>query len=378
MKILIAIMAVIIAVLFFTLNRENLEEHPHEHHQEGVVHLSDEQIQAAGIQLESAASRTLEPTLKKSAKISFHPDRIVHVLTTERGKAKKAYKNVGDPVKKGEALARIQSQAIGEKKTAFLLALNKHKKAKEAFERNQELFEKKILSIDDFRTLETDHFEAAAQLEMAKQELFSLGLTLKEILAIEETSPADLQTLTIRAPINGIILERHLTLGENIDTTEPIFVIANLSKLWVEIPFFPSELSAVHRGQKVRIQGIETPLISLIPQVGQESYLAKGIAAIDNPHGQLLPGALIAVEIVLENHPATVAIEKQAVQMLDGKPHVFIETQEGFMPREVTLGVEDSRFVEVVAGLDPGEKYTAKQAFILKADLGKEDIEHDD
>lgn len=365
-------------IFYFSLTKEATEEHhlPHDSLHDLGVHLSEEQIKEAGIELAQVKNETLQPSLKKSAKISLHPDRIVHILANERGKALMAYKNVGDSVKAGEPLALIQGQAIGEKKTSFKIALNKQMQAEESFERHQELFEKKIISIDDFKTSEADRFETAAQLELAKQELLALGLTLEEISNIKNS--ADLQKLYIRSPMEGIILDRHITLGENIDTTDPIYVMANLSKLWIEIPFFPSELSLVQKGQMVLINKVKTPLISLIPQVGQESYLAKGIAEVDNSQGLFLPGALIQVEILLEEHPAKLAVQKDAIQILEGKPHVFIETEKGFIPREVTLGAEDDKYVEIIAGLDAGEKYTAKQAFILKADLGKEDVADDD
>lgn len=388
MKIVIALMVLVILYLGFMLRPSSHPETPSESastpkpENEAKVVLSQAQIDRAGIKIERVSSALLTPSLKKLAKITFHPDRIVHVLASERGKAQEAYKNVGDLLKKGEALARLSSQAIGEKKTTFLIALNKQTKAEEAFKRSQELFDKHIISLDDYKTAETERHETQAQLEMTKQELAAMGLPMYEILALQKAPVETLQQLYIRSPIEGIVLERHFTLGENIDTTEPIYVIANLSKLWVEIPFFPSELAVVARNQEVLLEGQnegqKTHLMSLIPQVGQESYLAKGIAEVDNANGTLLPGSLVNVEIKLSTHQAPVAIKKEAIQILEGKPHVFIASEQGFIPREVTLGQEDDQFVEVLAGLEVGEPYTTKRAFLLKADLGKGDVADDD
>ena len=379
-KALIPLALVVVVAVYFLSTKvatsEPTEPHSHEHSHQ--LRLTDEQRKEAGIEVKEAAHVTLHPLLKKTGKLSLHPDRIVHVLANVHARASKGYKNVGDPVKKGEPLARLLSPEMGEKKNNFLSALRKQTKTEEAFKRSEELFSKQIISLDDYKSLEADHLDAVATLELSKQELAAFGLSLDEIHEIGKGSSEELQKVMIRSPIDGVVLERHMTVGENIDTTSPIYVLADLSKLWVEIPLFPSEFELVHRGSPIKLQGQITKLLSLSPQVGQESYLAKGIAEIDNSDGRFLPGAIVSVEIELGTVAASIAIEKEAIQTLEGKPHVFIVTEEGFTPREVTLGAEDDAYIEIVAGLDVGEHYTSKHAFILKADLGKEAIEHDD
>lgn len=104
---------------------------------------------------------------------------------------------------------------------------------------------------------------------------------------------------------------------------------------------------------------------------------AKAIAELDNQEGKWRPGTFVQAEIATETKEAPIVIVKEAVQVIEGKPVVFLESPEGFQMHEVEIGASDSKNIEVISGLNFGDKYAATQTFLLKADLGKDSVEDD-
>jgi cobalt-zinc-cadmium efflux system membrane fusion protein len=118
-------------------------------------------------------------------------------------------------------------------------------------------------------------------------------------------------------------------------------------------------------------------ITGIIPPLSEDSPIAVAIVDLENK-AEAGAGQVRNVSILLENLPVKLAVEKEAIQTLDNKPHLFIKNDKGLVKREVSLGSRDDSFVEITAGLEENEIYTSKNSFILKADLGKEDVEDDD
>ncbi len=121
----------------------------------------------------------------------------------------------------------------------------------------------------------------------------------------------------------------------------------------------------------------ESRLEGVLPHIENELAL-KGFALVKNEDHRLYPGSYIDLDIVLSELYAPLAVEQEAVYEMEGKPHVFVKKDGGFEAREIEIGNQDDQYVEVISGLEPNEIYCSKNAFRIKADMGKEDVEHDD
>lgn len=203
-----------------------------------------------------------------------------------------------------------------------------------------------------------------------------------DVLAVIESSgtlaPYSMQTL-----IAGVILAKRLTIGEAIDQERQAFVVADLSRVWIDLAVYQNALGRVAMGQRVRIQSVnegpdaEGEISYLTPSVDQVTRTATARVVLDNPQRKFLPGMFVTA-YTMEPDVAALAVPRDAIQPFNGRPCVFVETPTGFVPRFVSLGREGKSRVEVVAGLAHGERIAAKNTFLLKAELEKAEAEEED
>jgi cobalt-zinc-cadmium efflux system membrane fusion protein len=198
-----------------------------------------------------------------------------------------------------------------------------------------------------------------------------------QVLATIE-SDESMSSYQVKTLISGTVISKHITLGEAVSRERDTFVIADLTTVWVDVTLYQRDLDRVRNGQTATIyvghgRSKDSGAISYItPVVDEATRTATARIVLANEHGRWRPGMFVTAEILIERADVDIAIPKTALQMLDEHPVVFVESDEGFEAREVTLGREGSQLVEVLSGLAPGERYVSKGGFTLKAELGKE------
>jgi cobalt-zinc-cadmium efflux system membrane fusion protein len=201
-----------------------------------------------------------------------------------------------------------------------------------------------------------------------------------DILAVIESSES-LARYELKTLIAGTVIEKHLTLGEAVDREEQAFVIADLATVWVDLSVYQKDLLHVRTGQAVHIGGgpglpEATGTISYItPIVDQPTRTATARVVLPNPEGIWRPGMFVNAH-ALDPVPADIVVPRSAMQLVEQAPVVFVQTEDGFEPRPITIGRAGDTHVEIVQGLDPGERYVATNSFLLKAELGKSEAGH--
>ncbi len=202
-----------------------------------------------------------------------------------------------------------------------------------------------------------------------------------EVLAVIESSES-LATYQLTTAIDGVGIDKHLSRGEAIDREKGAFVVADLTNVWVDLAVYQKDLDNVSRGQAVRISaGKEVPpadgTISYItPTVDAPTRTATARVVLANGDGRWRPGMFVTAR-VLAPVQASLVVPLSAIQTFEGSPVVFVETPNGFVPRPVTLGVRGETQVAVLSGLEPGQRYVTSKSFLLKAELGKGEAEHE-
>jgi membrane fusion protein, heavy metal efflux system len=201
-----------------------------------------------------------------------------------------------------------------------------------------------------------------------------------ETLAVIESNES-LRSYSVIAPLSGVVTERSANPGEQAGD-KPLFTVADLSTVWVELALFPRDVSKVRVGQGVRVKGTDPTLVA----DGKVVYVAPfGSAAnqtlsarvlLDNAGRRWSPGLNVTAEVTLAQTTVPLAIRSSAVQNLESRDVVFVVDDDGFEPRPVRLGRGDGETTEVVDGLAAGDRYAAHNSFILKAELGKGSAEH--
>ncbi len=179
----------------------------------------------------------------------------------------------------------------------------------------------------------------------------------------------------LRAPFDGRVIEKHLTLGEKLSDDSDAFTIADLSSVWADLAVYQKDLSHVKKGMNVSISaGAGMPkangvIAYMAPIVDEATRTALARVVLANPNGDWRPGLFVNAEISIGQKSAPVVIPKSAVQRIGETPVVFLDTSAGFKPVPVSLGRSNTTYVEVSAGLAVGQRYVTQGAFELKAKI---------
>lgn len=345
-----------------------------------TIVMDDERIKLAEIELRQAGPAPIARRLMVPGTIVPDAGRVSHVSVKLSGTVAELRKNLGDDVVKDEVLAVLESREVADAKSEYLAARLSNELQQDLTARDKSLWEGRAVP-------EQQHIKsrnAAAQTEMrlgiARQKLMALGVQDTEITALLQAPDGTLRSQNIRAPISGRIAERKVELGtavgrDNLETE--IFVIVDLSRVWVELSVSSTDLPLVKEGQPVEItlRGVAEAGLAKIgfvsPLLDKDTRAARVVASLANPDGRWRPGSFVTAAVAIERRDVSVAVPFAAVQTVDDRKAVFVRTKEGFEKRNVVLGRRDGSLVEVVSGLAAGDTVAASNTFSLKAELSK-------
>lgn len=179
----------------------------------------------------------------------------------------------------------------------------------------------------------------------------------------------------LTAPFDGTIIEKHIVRGELVGPESTVYVLADLSSVWVDLQVYPKDLGAIKTGQHVIISTDSVVsdvrgVISYVgPIVGAESRTVLARVVLSNDSGTFRPGLFVTAKVSSSTTEAKVVIPKNAIQSLEGKKCVFVKEAHGFEPVFITLGLETNNQVEILSGLVSGQEYVTEGAFTLKSQI---------
>jgi cobalt-zinc-cadmium efflux system membrane fusion protein len=361
-------------------------EHGHESGEKGHddpglkrIELSEEMLANAGIELAAAAPGQVAVTLELPGEVALNAERMAHVTPRIGGTVREVKRQLGDHVTKGEVLASLDSKELAEMQRDVLATKERLTLAENNFRRAESLWNEKISAEKDYLAAKNQLAEAQIEHRSAAQKM-----------AAAAGSGARGIGLALIAPLDGTIIEKHISIGEVLDDSTQAFVIADLSLLWVQVTVYAKDLSRVKVGQatRVRAEGIDEPAVGKITYlgrvVGEETRTATARVELENAGAAWRPGLFVTAEVAIDEVAAAVSVLDAAVQRFDGREVVFVRSKEGFEARPVKIGRRGfggdagrAAVVEVLAGVAAGETYAAKNSFILKAELGKSEAGHD-
>jgi cobalt-zinc-cadmium efflux system membrane fusion protein len=363
------------------------ERHDH-HHDESAIKLSDQQIAAAGIETEEARGGVLSRRRFVPGLVTPSGDRIARVAVRLLGTVVELRKRLGDPVEKNEVVAVIESREVADAKSEYLATRLSDDLQQTLFARATSLWQQgKIISENEYLRARTVAQDARVKFDTARQKLFTLGLSEEQIAALPNQPAASLRLQEVRSPITGRVAERRVDLGGLVGREgqeSELYVVVDLSELWVDLAVALTDLPAIREGQEITIAvgatGERTParIIFVSPLLDRDTRAARVVASFANPNQVFRPGSFVTAEIPLSKDDAEVVVPKTALQTIEGDRVVFVRNEHGFEVRKVTIGREDDRAVEIVSGLSVGERIAVTNTFTLKAELGKAEAEHQD
>ncbi|MFT4570297.1 MAG: cobalt-zinc-cadmium efflux system membrane fusion protein [Hyphomicrobiaceae bacterium] len=219
---------------------------------------------------------------------------------------------------------------------------------------------------------------------VVKQSLKRLGDRVKkgELVAVVQSNES-LQSYEVRTPIDGTIIKKHVTVGEFVAEGDDIYVVADLSSVWVDLNVYRQDFSRLALGQRVILdagEGMEKvegsiDYISPFGAANSQTMLAR--MELPNPDGSWRPGLFVTGELVIEEAEVPVAVKASALQTLRDWTVVFLREGNSFEATPIETGRQDAEWVEVLSGVQAGRQYVTTNSFIVKAELGKAGATHD-
>jgi len=336
-----------------------------------------------GFETEGAGPGTVISVLELPGEIALNADMVSHVIPRVAGVVLESRKNLGDTVKKGETIAVIDSRDLGEAKSRYLVAVEREKLANYNFERVQRLWEAQTVAEKEFLISKKLYLEEKIELTAAGRKLLALGLSKQDLGNLSNEDDSTLTHFVIRAPFDGVITKKHLSQGEWAKEDAEIYVIADLSSVWVEVIVYAKDIDSVHLNQKAtvktdsyRLEALGT--VSYVgPLVGEDTRTAKARIVIPNPDGKWRPGLFAKVELVRHNASPPLVVRNEAIQTFQNKSVVFVQYDDQYEARPVTVGRSNDKFSEILRGLSAGERYVTNNSFVLKAEMGKVGMSHE-
>lgn len=194
-------------------------------------------------------------------------------------------------------------------------------------------------------------------------------------------SNESLQSYKVKAPIGGIILRQDIQLGMATGD-DPLFVIADLSQVWVELDIFARDIREVKPGQSVTIETLDGASLSgeidwIAPLAAHASQSVQARVIVANPDGKLRPGQFVRGRVVVAEHAVALAVRQSAIQRFRDFQVVFARFGETYEVRMLEPGRKNSEWVEVLGGLEPGTEYVTGNSYLIKADIEKSGASHD-
>ncbi|MCP2618986.1 efflux RND transporter periplasmic adaptor subunit, partial [Candidatus Aminicenantes bacterium AC-335-A11] len=323
-------------------------------------------------------------TIRVTGEVTFNEYQVAHIVPVVSGIVKTIYKVLGDPVRKNELLAILDSTEFGEAKSEYLKAKKEMEIAKKNYEREKRLFEEaRITTETELLEAERIYKKAQAELMVAERRLHFLGLTDEDLSRIESENGAEITQFPIRSPIAGTIVEMHLAKGEFVESTKDIYLIADLSKVWVVADIYEKDLAKVFKAKRAHISVKAYPDREFIGKIfyisdimDKNSRTIKVYIEVPNQEGLLEPGMFARVEIPVMERRDVLAVPKEAVLSRTNTTIVFVEKKPGeYHRREIITGLKYNGWIEVIDGLREGEVVVTQGNFLLLSELEKSKFE---
>lgn len=353
----------------------------HDHSEDEIAHelvveLCQEDALRYGIEVGSAGNGQLKIRITVPGEIKVNEDRMAHIVPRVSGIVQAVNKTLGDTVKQGEVMAVIESRELADIKTAYLASLGRLEVAKLTLEREEKLRKQEISSEQDYIDAKNSFAEAKINTLSAEQKLRAMGFKQVYLDKLPEEPKEKLTSFEIKAPFEGNIIDKHLTLGELVKDESPAFIVADLDTVWVDLQVHQKDIALVKKGQQVTISSQHLPdtlgTISYVePVLNQKTRTALTRVILDNSSGQFRPGTFVSAVVLIEKLDSKVIVDKDTIQQIDDVPHVFVLDDHGYEARPVTVGRVNRNKAEIISGLDIGEEIVTKNSFRLKAELKK-------
>ena len=328
------------------------------------IKVTAQAIQSAGIGVTTINAGGLSSEILAQGTVVVTPGGQAILTARAAGAVTRIYKGLGDPVKAGEILALIESRDAGQisadragaKARATLAQLN--------LAREKSLYEQKVSPRIDYEQAQAEASAAQAELRRTDAAAGAAHVT------------GDGHSVAVVSPIAGRITGNTVTLGAFVQPETELFRVADPNLIQIEAAISAADTQRITAGDRAVIEMpdgaiIEARVRSVTPSLNAETRAAT--AVLDVVGGQIQPGLSVRARLfpAITSQSTAIVVPDEAVQSVNGRDVVFVRTKDGFTATPVTVGQRSAGRAEITGGLTSGQSIATRNAFYLKAELGK-------
>jgi cobalt-zinc-cadmium efflux system membrane fusion protein len=354
------------------------------------VALDERAQREASIEIQKAGVRSRPESIQASGRITVNEERTWRIGAVTNGRVVSILANAGDAVKQGQVLARLHSHEVHESRAEYQKALAELARlksavsyAQRAHDRARRLFDLKAASLEQVEHSEAELRNARAALGNAEVEVNRTRAHLVEFLDVAaddtDTRAGGHDQIPIRAPASGTLLARNITPGTVVQPSNELFVVTDLTALWMIASVNEEYLAKLRTGLAAHVEVQAFPgraFPGRITKLGEEldatTRTLRVRIELPNRPGQLKPEMYATATIELGGSVPALYVPQEAVQVIAGRPAVFVRTAPGrFEVRPVRTGRALESYIEISSGLKQGDEIATRGSFVLKSQLMK-------
>jgi membrane fusion protein, heavy metal efflux system len=361
------------------------KEKKEEKREDGVVTLSQEKQKESGVKIAKVTSEEMSIPISATAVIELNADRLAKISPRTSGKVVTVKVSQGDRVAANQPLAYVDSPEIDTTWADYLKAKSRLDLAEKNLKREETLFEKRVAPEKDVLKARQELREIEADLMLASEKLRIMGVHVSHF--DDKKAEGHHPLMPVSSSISGTVIEKNVSPGETASPEKILFVVADLSNLWVLIDILEKDIVSVRPGMAAKVSVTafsQTTFRGKISYIGdlidEKTRTAKARVTVDNLGGLLKPGmfATVSIDSAKGSVQKTIAVPEEAVFLDGSERYVFIqEGAERFVARRVSVGFASGQRIEIKEGLKGGEMVVTKGVFPLKSELKKETLQAD-
>ncbi len=352
----------------------------------GRITLSAEESTRVGLVVQPVVRSDFRTHRDFPAIVQPNQRNMAEITTLVRGRVVEVYADLGQEVKANAPLAILYSSELGLAQSAYLKAKAKLHVAEQAFNRAEFLLQEQVIGEAELQRRQAELLSAQAEGNESHDRLKLLGMNNEEFRRLERSRQIR-SVVPIVAPFGGRIIGRKLTRGEVVETTENLFVIADLSEVWVlanipekDIPFVHSVHASGGTQVDVRInaypkevfKGTITYVGDVLDPITRTMQLR---IELPNQDGRLKSEMFATIRLFSESQPDRLAVPEAALQRDQGRTFVFVQRGANeYEMRDVHIGESNGTLTSILGGLNEGEPVVTHGAFVLKSELLKKPV----
>ena len=307
--------------------------------------------------------------------------RLAKIGSPITGRVSDLYASLGDIVKKGQILARVNSIELTQTQLTLIKSSQLISLKTKAVERAKLLFEADVISKAEMLRIENELEAVKADFRAARDQLIVLGMSEKAVEKLEASGQIN-SFGDVISRFDGVIISRAINIGQIVHPQDNLFHIADLNKLWAVANIPEQQAYFIQKDEVVTIEipalenkKIEAKIIFEDSIVDPQTRTVMVRAELDNENLLFKPDMLTSMYI-RSKKISKLAVPISSVIRENDRNYVFVQnTPKTFRLREVELGIRDGKLTSIVSGLTEGETIVTDGAFHLNSERKKKELE---